>query len=212
MFDHFGQRLKRDLKKLVDRRIIESETASRSLIRVCCLPANFCSFLTRIPTRAVFWCRGQCHFPQETAVCSLVRWCAACLVGALDSILALSNGLNKCTPTHSPIFTRIVILKPTTKKWDLASVGDTRSSEARLEHNRKKDRKTERWCTFVENTTTEIGRPFIALNTTRGLREANLPTWTEHLGPNTYSAFIMGESPTPKSGRKLMLMTRKCCN
>ena len=90
MFDHFGQRLKRDLKKLVDRRIIESETASKSLIRVCSLLANLCSFLTRILTRAVFWCRGQCHLSQETAVCSLVWWCAACLVGALDSILALS--------------------------------------------------------------------------------------------------------------------------
>ena len=43
MFDHFGQRLKRDLKKLVDRRIVESETASKSLIRVCCFLANLSS-------------------------------------------------------------------------------------------------------------------------------------------------------------------------
>ena len=42
MFDHFGQRLKRDLKKLVDRRIIESETASGSLIRVCRILAYLC--------------------------------------------------------------------------------------------------------------------------------------------------------------------------
>ena len=34
MFEHFGQRLKRDLKQLVDRRISASETASGSLQRV----------------------------------------------------------------------------------------------------------------------------------------------------------------------------------
>jgi len=43
MFDHFGQRLKRDLKKLVDRRIIESETASRSLIRSSGVEVNVIS-------------------------------------------------------------------------------------------------------------------------------------------------------------------------
>ena len=34
MFDHFGQRLKRDLKQIVDRRVAASEVASGSLIRV----------------------------------------------------------------------------------------------------------------------------------------------------------------------------------
>lgn len=34
MFEHFGQRLKRDLKQLVDRRINASELASGSLQRV----------------------------------------------------------------------------------------------------------------------------------------------------------------------------------
>jgi hypothetical protein len=53
MFDHFGQRLKRDLKKLVDRRIIESETASKSLIRVRWLFASLCSFLTEIRVRSL---------------------------------------------------------------------------------------------------------------------------------------------------------------
>jgi len=43
MFDHFGQRLKRDLKKLVDRRIIESETASKSLIRSSGVEVNVIS-------------------------------------------------------------------------------------------------------------------------------------------------------------------------
>lgn len=37
MFQHFGQRLKRDLKQLVDRRLDASVTASGSLQRVCCL-------------------------------------------------------------------------------------------------------------------------------------------------------------------------------
>jgi len=37
MFQHFGQRLKRDLKQLVDRRLDASVSASGSLQRVCCL-------------------------------------------------------------------------------------------------------------------------------------------------------------------------------
>jgi actin-related protein 3 len=40
MFEHFGQRLKRDLKKLVDQRIEASEISSKSLIRVCKLFKN----------------------------------------------------------------------------------------------------------------------------------------------------------------------------
>lgn len=34
MFDHFGQRLKRDLKQIVDRRIVASEISSGSILRV----------------------------------------------------------------------------------------------------------------------------------------------------------------------------------
>lgn len=37
MFQHFGQRLKRDLKQLVDRRLDASVTASGSLQKVCYL-------------------------------------------------------------------------------------------------------------------------------------------------------------------------------
>ena len=37
MFDHFGQRLKRDLKNMVDRRIAHSEVSSGSAMRVCLL-------------------------------------------------------------------------------------------------------------------------------------------------------------------------------
>ena len=38
MFDHFGQRLKRDLKRLVDQRIEASEVSSKSLMRVSSFP------------------------------------------------------------------------------------------------------------------------------------------------------------------------------
>lgn len=34
MFEHFGQRLKRDLKQIVDSRIMNSETMSGSLMKV----------------------------------------------------------------------------------------------------------------------------------------------------------------------------------
>lgn len=34
MFEHFGQRLKRDLKQIVDRRIEASEASSGALMRV----------------------------------------------------------------------------------------------------------------------------------------------------------------------------------
>lgn len=58
---------------------------------------------------------------------------------------------------------------------------------------------------LVENTITEIGRPFIALNTTRGSREANLD--------RTPAVHLSWASPQPpKSGKELILITRKCCN
>jgi len=38
MFQHFGQRLKRDLKQLVDRRLDASVIASGNLQKVCCHP------------------------------------------------------------------------------------------------------------------------------------------------------------------------------
>lgn len=43
MFDHFGQRLKRDLKKLVDQRIEASEVSSKSLIRSTGVEVNVIS-------------------------------------------------------------------------------------------------------------------------------------------------------------------------
>ncbi|KAG8678385.1 Arp2/3 complex subunit, actin nucleation center, partial [Ceratobasidium sp. 395] len=43
MFEHFGQRLKRDLKQLVDRRITASETASGSLQRSSGVDVNVIS-------------------------------------------------------------------------------------------------------------------------------------------------------------------------
>ena len=41
MFDHFGQRLKRDLKKIVDQRIEASEVSSKSSMRVRTVLFNF---------------------------------------------------------------------------------------------------------------------------------------------------------------------------
>ncbi|KAH7089391.1 actin binding protein [Auriculariales sp. MPI-PUGE-AT-0066] len=43
MFDHFGQRLKRDLKQIVDRRIAASEAASGSVLRSSGLEVNVIS-------------------------------------------------------------------------------------------------------------------------------------------------------------------------
>lgn len=65
MFEHFGQRLKRDLKQLVDRRISASEVASGSLQRV----SIYCytSIKTEIPV-PVFWHGSQRHFAQEATV------------------------------------------------------------------------------------------------------------------------------------------------
>ena len=37
MFTHFGQRLKRDLKQIVDRRLEDSVAASGNLLKVCTL-------------------------------------------------------------------------------------------------------------------------------------------------------------------------------
>jgi hypothetical protein len=57
MFQHFGNRLKRDLKHLVDRRLDASVTASGSLQKVSIFPLvnlyiyNCCFF-------SVFWRRG----------------------------------------------------------------------------------------------------------------------------------------------------------
>ncbi|KAG8760470.1 Arp2/3 complex subunit, actin nucleation center [Serendipita sp. 396] len=43
MFDYFGQRLKRDLKKLVDQRIVASEVSSKSLIKSTGVEVNVIS-------------------------------------------------------------------------------------------------------------------------------------------------------------------------
>jgi len=82
MFDHFGQRLKRDLKKLVDRRIIESETASRSLIRVCCLFTSLCLFSNEDPYTDSLPVSRLMSSPTRdsgtqfgTVVRCLPRWC-----------------------------------------------------------------------------------------------------------------------------------------
>ena len=57
MFQHFGNRLKRDLKHLVDRRLDASATASGSLQKVSILffPFNFVYLQLFF---SVFWRRG----------------------------------------------------------------------------------------------------------------------------------------------------------
>lgn len=43
MFQHFGQRLKRDLKQLVDRRLDASVMASGGMLKVCLLVLSILS-------------------------------------------------------------------------------------------------------------------------------------------------------------------------
>lgn len=43
MFDHFGQRLRRDMKQIVDKRIMESETASGAHIKSSGMEVNVIS-------------------------------------------------------------------------------------------------------------------------------------------------------------------------
>lgn len=57
MFQHFGNRLKRDLKHLVDRRLDASATASGSLQKVSFLfPFKF--VYLQLSLFSVFWRRG----------------------------------------------------------------------------------------------------------------------------------------------------------
>lgn len=66
MFTHFGQRLKRDLKQIVDRRIEASETLSGSHIRVCLqMDKNspVVSFIFAVNRRG-----GGRHLPQTSKV------------------------------------------------------------------------------------------------------------------------------------------------
>lgn len=56
MFQHFGQRLKRDIKAIVDRRLEASAIASGSQQRVR-LPL-FVSVIMAHPFHSVFWCRS----------------------------------------------------------------------------------------------------------------------------------------------------------
>lgn len=66
MFQHFGQRLKRDLKQLVDRRLDASVVASGSVLKVSVI-----SPVARIKfeaSSAVFRRGSRCHLSQTSAV------------------------------------------------------------------------------------------------------------------------------------------------
>ena len=54
MFDHFGQRLKRDLKQIVDHRVAASEVASGSLIRV----SKILFYVSRAKKLPLCWSAG----------------------------------------------------------------------------------------------------------------------------------------------------------
>ena len=58
MFQHFGNRLKRDLKQLVERRLDASVTASGSLQKVSILFFPFNFVYLQLFFFSVFWRRG----------------------------------------------------------------------------------------------------------------------------------------------------------
>jgi hypothetical protein len=64
MFQHFGQRLKRDLKQLVDRRLDASVLASGSVQKVTLTIL----FQICIDVSPVLRCRGRCHLTQTSTV------------------------------------------------------------------------------------------------------------------------------------------------
>jgi len=65
MFQHFGQRLKRDLKQLVDRRLEASVVSSGSTKKVCIQIFSFFPFSHKA---TVVRCGRGCHFAQAPAV------------------------------------------------------------------------------------------------------------------------------------------------
>jgi len=72
MFQHFGTRLKRDLKQLVDRRLDASVLASGSVLKVG-LYANHVRQDAYLSKCIVNWYRGGCHLAQAPTVRRLVR-------------------------------------------------------------------------------------------------------------------------------------------
>ena len=97
MFQHFGNRLKRDLRHLVDRRLDASATASGSLQKVCIyFPSNLdlynCSFfqssgvevdvISHKRQRFVRLALFKSHIITiHSQLCRMVWWFSACFPG-----------------------------------------------------------------------------------------------------------------------------------
>lgn len=82
MFDHFGRRLQRDLKNIVDQRIQNSEQLSGGLMRV--RPPSLPN--ARRLTRLVNGGERECRVAQEAALRSLVWRIATRVDGGSVSI------------------------------------------------------------------------------------------------------------------------------
>ena len=112
MFDHFGQRLKRDLKQLVDRRIEASENLSGSTLRVTRIllgSREFLSFLTFSPlglTSMSFHTRDK-DMPYGLEGPYLRLWWVSLITNPQNAMLVN----NTSSPNSIPIATRKLIMK-----------------------------------------------------------------------------------------------------
>ena len=70
MFQHFGQRLKRDLKHIVDRRLEATAVASGSQVRVC--STLFLASTFSLTAISVFRRRGRSYLSQAPTLRCLV--------------------------------------------------------------------------------------------------------------------------------------------
>jgi len=130
MFQHFGQRLKRDLKQLVDRRLDASVTASGSLQRVRFFPTRLTAKAK--PPIEVFRCRGRRDQPQTPAICRMVRRIPHGLPGTSVSQSPRRPHLDLLIfQLPSPSFTASVTRRRSTTRSDPASADGIKFSEVR---------------------------------------------------------------------------------
>ena len=93
MFDHFGRRLQRDLKHIVDTRIQTSEALSGGLMRVRSL--SHLEFSHTQGSFAVHGSQRQRCFAQEAAVRRLVRRSAAGVDARVRGLLPVSHSFKR---------------------------------------------------------------------------------------------------------------------
>ena len=74
MFQHFGQRLKRDLKQLVEQRLDASVTASGSVLKVFNHPFTRNRLDTDASASVVVRRGSRCYLSQTAKIRRLVRW------------------------------------------------------------------------------------------------------------------------------------------